>query len=86
LKARGSKQKVGNKQHNDELHCVNFLSNIIWVITSGRIRRGRAAAWMGEKANSYRNLKGKSEENGQRARPIRTREENTEINLKQRMG
>jgi hypothetical protein len=47
-------------------------------------KKGRAAACMGEKANSYRNLMGKSEEKGNLGRPIRTGEENIKLNLKQR--
>jgi hypothetical protein len=46
----------------------------------------RAAACMWETANSYRYLMGKSEEKGKRGRPVRTREDNTKMNLKQRTG
>jgi len=38
----------------------------------------------GEKAKSYRNLMGKSEEKGKRGRSIRTREENAKMHFKQR--
>jgi hypothetical protein len=43
-----TREQIGGwkKQRNDELHCFNFLLNIIWVITSGRIRRGQLQpAW-----------------------------------------
>jgi hypothetical protein len=46
----------------------------------------RAVACMEEKANSYRNLMGKSEEEGKRCRPLRKKEENTKMNLKPRTG
>jgi len=56
------------------------------VITSGRIRRGHLQPAWGEKANSYRNLMGKSEEKGKRGRPIHTRGENTKMNLNKGTG
>jgi hypothetical protein len=45
-------------------------------------KKGTAAACMGEKANSYINLMGKSEEKGKRRRLICKKEENTKMNLK----
>jgi predicted lipoprotein with Yx(FWY)xxD motif len=47
-------------------------------------KKGTAAACMGEKANSYRNLMGKSTEKGNRDRTIRTREDSIKMDLKQK--
>ena len=65
------------------MHCFNFLLNIKYYL-GDHVRKdktGTAVACVGEKANSYSNLMGKSEGKGKRGRPIRTRGENTKINL-----
>jgi hypothetical protein len=50
------------KLHNEELHDLHSLSNIISVIKSGRMRWARHVAQMGEKRNAYKLLVGKPEE------------------------
>jgi hypothetical protein len=49
------------KLHNEELHNLYSLPNIIRVIASRRMRCAGHAAFMGEKRNAYRVLVGKPE-------------------------
>ena len=63
---------------------LQFLVKCYLVDHVRKDKKGRAASCMREKANLYGNSMGKSEEKGKRGRPIRTGEENTKMNLKQR--
>jgi hypothetical protein len=49
------------KQHNEELHDLHFLLNIIRMIKSRRMRLAVPVAQMGDKKNAYRLLVEKTE-------------------------
>ena len=50
------------KLHNEELHDMHFLANIVQVIKSRRTRWARHVARMGKRRGAYRVLLGKPEE------------------------
>jgi hypothetical protein len=54
------------KLHNEELHNLYPLPNIIRMLKSRRMRLEGHVARMGEKRNAYRILVGKSEGKGRR--------------------
>jgi hypothetical protein len=70
------------KLHNEELHNLCFLANIIGMIKSMRMRWAGHVARMGETRNAYRILVGKPEENRPLERPRSKWVDNIKIDLR----
>jgi hypothetical protein len=71
------------KLHNEELHNLYFLTNIIRMITSRRMRWAVHVARMGEERNAYRILVGKSEGRRPLGRPRHRWVDNIKIDLRE---
>jgi hypothetical protein len=74
------------KLHNEELHKLYSLPNIIRMIKSRRMRWEGYVARMGEKRNAYRILVGKPDGKRPLGRPRRRWVDNIKINLVREIG
>jgi hypothetical protein len=70
-------------EHNEELHSLYSLPNIIRVIKSRRMRWVGHVAQMGEKRNEYRILGGKPEEKRPLGRPSCRCVDNNKLDLRE---
>jgi hypothetical protein len=71
------------KLHNEELHYLYSLPNIVRVIKSRRIRWAGYVARMGEERGVYRVLVGKPERKRPLGRPRRRWEDNIRMDLQE---
>jgi hypothetical protein len=71
------------KLHNKELHDLCSSPNIVWVITSKRMRWVGRVARMGEARGVYRVLVGKPEEKRPLGRPRHIWEDNIRMDLQE---
>jgi hypothetical protein len=69
------------KLHNKELNDLHSSPNIIWLITSRRMRWVEHVACVGERKGAYRILVGKPEGKRPLGRPSRRWEDNTKMDL-----
>jgi hypothetical protein len=69
--------------HNEELHALYSLANVIRVIKSRRLRRAGHIARMGERRGAYRVLVGKTEGRRPLGRPRRRWEDNIKMDLRE---
>jgi hypothetical protein len=69
------------KLHNDELHDLYSLPNIVRVIKSRRMRWAGQVARMGEGRGAYRVLVGRPEDKRPLRRPRRMCEDNIKMEL-----
>jgi hypothetical protein len=72
------------KLHNEELHNLYCSPSIIIINKPRRIRWAGHVARTGKKRNAYSSLVGKPEGKRPLGRPRRRRENNIEMNLKER--
>jgi hypothetical protein len=72
--------------HNEELHNLYSLPNIIRMIKSRTMRWAGHVARIGETRNAYRILVGKPEEKRPLGRPRRGWVDNIKMDLRDRMG
>jgi hypothetical protein len=75
--------RLWRKLHNDELHSLYSLPNIIRVIKSRRMRWVGHVARMGERRGVYRVLVGRPEGKRPLGRPRRRWEDNIKIELRE---
>jgi hypothetical protein len=71
------------KLHNQELNDLYSSPNIVWVITSRRVRWAGYVARMGEGRGVYRGLVGKPEGKSPLERPRRRWEDNIKADLQE---
>jgi hypothetical protein len=69
--------------HNDELHSLYFLSNIVRVITSRRMKWAGHVARIGKGRGVYRVLVGRPEGKRPLGRPRRKWEDNIKMDLRE---
>jgi hypothetical protein len=83
LDLKGRKMDHGQKLHNDELHDLYSLQNIVRVIKSRRMRWARHVARMGEGKGVYRVLVGRPEGKRPLGRPRHRWEDNIKMDFRE---